>query len=58
VLLLGAAADLALIEVMPMGEIGPDARLEQYLPLSIVRAQLQRRWTLEETDYRTGGPAR
>jgi cyclic pyranopterin phosphate synthase len=50
--------DLALIEVMPMGEIGPDARLEQYLPLSIVRAQLQRRWTLEETDYRTGGPAR
>jgi GTP 3',8-cyclase len=50
--------DLALIEVMPMGEIGADARLGQYLPLSVVRAQLQRRWTLEETDYRTGGPAR
>ena len=50
--------DLALIEVMPMGEIGPDARFEQYLPLSIVRAQLQRHWTLDETDYRTGGPAR
>jgi GTP 3',8-cyclase len=50
--------DLALIEVMPMGEIGPDARLDQYMPLSMVRAQLQRRWTLEETDYRTGGPAR
>ena len=50
--------DLALIEVMPMGEIGPDARLEQYLPLSVVRAQLQRHWTLDETDYRTGGPAR
>jgi GTP 3',8-cyclase len=50
--------DLALIEVMPMGELGSDARVEQYLPLSIVRAQLQRRWTLEETDYRTGGPAR
>jgi GTP 3',8-cyclase len=44
--------------VMPMGEIGPDARLDQYMPLSMVRAQLQRRWTLEETDYRTGGPAR
>ena len=43
---------------MPMGEIGPDARLEQYLPLSIVRSQLRRHWTLEETDYRTGGPAR
>jgi GTP 3',8-cyclase len=50
--------DFALIEVMPMGEIGPDARLDQYMPLSMVRAQLQRRWTLEETDYRTGGPAR
>jgi len=50
--------DLVLIEVMPMGEIGPDARLDQYMPLSMVRAQLQRRWTLEETDYRTGGPAR
>jgi GTP 3',8-cyclase len=50
--------DLTFIEVMPMGEIGSDARLEQYLPLSMVRAQLMRRWTLEETDYRTGGPAR
>ena len=24
----------------------------------MVRAELNRRWTLEETDYRTGGPAR
>lgn len=50
--------DLVFIEVMPMGEIGANARLDQYLPLSMVRAQLQRRWTLDETDYRTGGPAR
>jgi cyclic pyranopterin phosphate synthase len=50
--------DLVFIEVMPMGEIGADARLDQYLPLSMVRAELQRRWTLDETDYRTGGPAR
>ncbi|HEX6956557.1 MAG TPA: GTP 3',8-cyclase MoaA [Ferrovibrio sp.] len=50
--------DLVFIEVMPMGEIGADARLDQYLPLSMVRAQVQRRWTLDETDYRTGGPAR
>ncbi|HKT19109.1 MAG TPA: GTP 3',8-cyclase MoaA [Stellaceae bacterium] len=50
--------DLTLIEVMPMGEIGAGARLEQFLPLSMVRAALQRRWTLDETDYRTGGPAR
>jgi GTP 3',8-cyclase len=50
--------DLTFIEVMPMGELGTGARLEQYLPLSLVRAQLQRRWTLDESDYRSGGPAR
>ncbi|HYL49850.1 MAG TPA: GTP 3',8-cyclase MoaA [Stellaceae bacterium] len=50
--------DQTLIEVMPMGEIGEGARLEQYLPLSVVRAKLKTRWTLDETDYRTGGPAR
>jgi GTP 3',8-cyclase len=49
--------DLCLIETMPMGEITGD-RTEQYLPLSVVRARLRLRWTLEETDYRTGGPAR
>jgi len=49
--------DLCLIETMPMGDIGED-RTEHYLPLSLVRARLRRRWTLEETDYRTGGPAR
>jgi len=50
--------DLVIIEVMPMGDIGGENRLDQYLPLSVVRARLQRRWTLDETDYRTGGPAR
>jgi cyclic pyranopterin phosphate synthase len=49
--------DLTLIETMPMGEIDGD-RTEQYLPLSLVRAQLARRWTLTEIDHRTGGPAR
>jgi cyclic pyranopterin phosphate synthase len=49
--------DLCLIETMPMGEITGD-RTDQYLPLSIVRSRLRRRWTLEDTDYRTGGPAR
>jgi cyclic pyranopterin phosphate synthase len=51
------AIDLVLIEVMPMGEIGA-MRLDQYLPLSLVRARLGQRWTLDESDYRTGGPAR
>ncbi len=50
--------DLTLIEVMPMGDIGVENRLDQYLPLSLVRARLARRWTLEEIDYRSGGPAR
>jgi cyclic pyranopterin phosphate synthase len=49
--------DLTLIEVMPMGEIG-EQRVEQYMPLSLVRASLARRWTLTDTDYQTGGPAR
>ena len=50
--------DLVFIEVMPMGDIGGEQRLDQYLPLSMVRRRLQERWTLDETDYRTGGPAR
>jgi cyclic pyranopterin phosphate synthase len=50
--------DLVFIEVMPMGEIGDSARLDQYLPLSLVRGTLAKGWTLDETDYRTGGPAR
>ena len=49
--------DLTLIEVMPMGDIDGD-RLDQYLPLSLVRARLSERCTLEDIDYRTGGPAR
>ena len=49
--------DLTIIEVMPLGDIGA-GRLEQYLPLSVVRARLSQRYTLEEIDYRTGGPAR
>ncbi len=49
--------DMTIIEVMPMGDIGPQ-RVDQYLPVSLVRADLARRWTLEDTDHRTGGPAR
>jgi cyclic pyranopterin phosphate synthase len=50
--------DLTFIEVMPMGDIGEVSRVDQYMPLSMVRAQLARKWTLSEIDYRTGGPAR
>src|SRR5437773_5276587 len=49
--------DVVIIEVMPMGVIGGENRLDQYLPLSLARSRLQRRWTLDDSDYRTGGPA-
>jgi GTP 3',8-cyclase len=50
--------DIAFIEVMPMGDIGQQQRVDQFYPLSIVRADLEKRWTLKSTEYRTGGPAR
>jgi len=53
----GRGMDLTVIEVMPLGDVD-ESRLDQYLPLSIVRARLAERYTLEEIDYRTGGPAR
>jgi cyclic pyranopterin phosphate synthase len=53
----GCGMDLSLIEVMPLGDIGPE-RVDQYLPLSLVRARLAQRYHLEDIDYRTGGPAR
>ena len=53
----GRGMDLTLIEVMPMGEVG-EGRLDQYLPLSMVRARLAEKFGLEDIDYRTGGPAR
>ena len=53
----GAGMDLTLIETMPLGEIDGD-RTDQYLPLSVVRARMLDKWTLEDIPYRTGGPAR
>ena len=53
----GRGMDLTIIEVMPLGDVD-ESRLDQYLPLSIVRARLAERYTLEDIDYRTGGPAR
>ena len=41
-----------------MGEMGEENRLDQYYSLEDLRADLATRWTLTETDYRTGGPAR
>jgi cyclic pyranopterin phosphate synthase len=49
--------EITLIETMPMGDIDGD-RTDQYLPLSLVRTRLNQRFTLEQIDYRSGGPAR
>ncbi len=53
----GRGMDLTMIEVMPMGEIGEN-RIDQYLPLSRVRADLMEHYTLTELAYKTSGPAR
>jgi cyclic pyranopterin phosphate synthase len=50
--------DLTFIEVMPMGDIGNEDRLDQYWPLSDLRARLAERFTLTDLDERSGGPAR
>ena len=53
----GRGMDMTIIEVMPLGDVG-ETRLDQYLPLSMVRAGLASRYTLEDINYQTGGPAR
>jgi cyclic pyranopterin phosphate synthase len=52
----GRGMDFTLIETMPLGDV--EHRVEQYLPLSLVRSHLAQRYTLTESAYRTGGPAR
>ncbi len=48
--------DVSFIETMPLGAI--DAlRSDQYLPLSKVKADLAKGWTLTPSAYRTGGPS-
>ncbi|MES2752272.1 MAG: GTP 3',8-cyclase MoaA [Pseudomonadota bacterium] len=53
----GKGMDLTLIEVMPMGDIG-EGRIDQYVPLSMLRARLETRYSLTDLDEDTGGPAR
>ncbi|MEL6860412.1 MAG: GTP 3',8-cyclase MoaA [Pseudomonadota bacterium] len=51
--------DLTLIEVMPLGDTGED-RVDQYIPLPMVRDQLEKQWTLTELDEAlpNAGPSR
>lgn len=50
--------DLTFIEVMPMGDLGNEDRLDQYWSLKDLRARLATRFTLTDLAERTGGPAR
>jgi cyclic pyranopterin phosphate synthase len=50
--------DMTIIEVMPMGDIGNENRVDQYLPLSHVRATLAKRFTMTDINFQTPGPAR
>ena len=53
----GRGMDLTFIEVMPLGDV-TGHRVDQYLPLSVLRAQLMDRFSFEDIPYSTGGPAR
>lgn len=50
--------DLTWIEVMPMGDLGNENRLDQYWALSDLRARYAQRFTVTDLPERTGGPAR
>ena len=50
--------DLTFIEVMPMGDIGNENRLDQYWSLKDLRATLAEEYSLTDLAERTGGPAR
>jgi GTP 3',8-cyclase len=49
--------EITFIEVMPLGEI-ESQRIDQYLPLSQLRADLAAHFTLSPSDHASGGPAR
>ena len=50
--------DLTWIEVMPMGDLGNEDRLDQYWSLKDLRNRYAERFTLTDLTERSGGPAR
>ncbi|SDK38527.1 GTP 3',8-cyclase MoaA [Aliiruegeria lutimaris] len=50
--------DLTFIEVMPMGDMGSEDRLDQYWSLKDLRARLEERYSTTDLAENTGGPAR
>jgi cyclic pyranopterin phosphate synthase len=53
----GRGFDLTFIEVMPLGAVERE-RFDQFLPLTELRAALERRFTLVPSPHASGGPAR
>jgi cyclic pyranopterin phosphate synthase len=53
----GQGMDMTVIETMPMGEIEED-RTDQYMPLSLLRANLPNSSRSRTFPFKTGGPAR
>ena len=49
--------DMTIIETMPLGEIEYD-RTDQFLPLSKVKENLEKVFTLKKSTHYTGGPSR
>jgi len=50
--------DLTWIEVMPMGDIGNEDRLDQFWSLKDLRSRLANQFTVTDLAERSGGPAR
>ncbi|MCJ8335520.1 MAG: GTP 3',8-cyclase MoaA [Epibacterium sp.] len=50
--------DLTWIEVMPMGDLGNEDRLDQYWSLKDVRKAYEQNYQVTDLTERTGGPAR
>jgi cyclic pyranopterin phosphate synthase len=50
--------DLTWIEVMPMGDLGNETRIDQYWSLKDLRSQLREHYTVTDLLERSGGPAR
>jgi len=50
--------DITFIEVMPMGDMGEEDRIDQYWALSDVRKRIENTWTVTDIPENTGGPAR
>ena len=53
----GRGLDISFIEAMPLGEDAAH-NIESFLPLDRVKAELARKWTLTESAFASGGPAR